>query len=63
MWDTHEICECCGVQFGLDVMDSSDVVPYRQRWLASGAKWFFEESQPEGWNHSAALERLDKCFD
>ena len=60
MWDTHEICPCCGVQFGLEVSCVEDVLPYRTQWIESGAEWFDDESRPSAWGPDAATKQIQR---
>ena len=60
LFNTHEICECCGVQFGLEVSSCADIAACRQRWLESGAEWFHTETQPQHWGRSEAV--VDAVF-
>lgn len=63
MWDTHEICRCCGVQFGLEVECQADVAGYRTNWLDSGAEWFDDESRPPNWTPETAQHQIDRRTD
>jgi hypothetical protein len=46
--NNYDICPCCGTEFG-----NEDVYlthqQLRERWIAAGAHWFFE-NPPEHWN-------------
>lgn len=44
----YHICPCCGTEFGNDDADVSHA-ELRQRWIAAGAPWFYE-NPPEAWN-------------
>jgi hypothetical protein len=60
---THEICACCGTQFGLDVMDASHVVQARVKWLERGAPWYYESptvypAKPAGWSRAMAEQQI-----
>ena len=38
---SHEVCSCCGFEFGFD--GSNDPVvfkEFRERWINNGSKWF-----------------------
>lgn len=67
-YSTHEICSCCGTQFGLDVQDSKDIETVREEWLSSGAPWFDNEkdifpSKPIYWSVSLAKEQIKDNID
>jgi hypothetical protein len=52
-----EICPCCGTEFENDDFDVSQD-ELRQRWVASGGQWWFdEEPPPAGWDPVAQLRR------
>lgn len=52
---THEICACCGVQFGYEDSLPAGIVSYRQRWIDGGCAWFLPECRPEHWSAVAQL--------
>lgn len=37
---SHDICICCGNQFGYNDADVEQVREYRAYWISAGAKWF-----------------------
>jgi hypothetical protein len=44
---SHEICSCCGFEFGYD--DESEgfsFSAYRNKWLSEGAEWFNPAHKP-----------------
>ena len=62
-YSSHEICACCGTQFGLDVVDDKDIVSVRKAWLDEGALWFDHEvdvnpRKPENWNVIMAKSQI-----
>lgn len=59
-YGTHEICECCGTQYGLDVQNDSDIIRARKKWLESGAPWFDDVTEPVGWSIEKAQEQLSR---
>ncbi len=45
----HEICRCCGTQFGYDdYLRSHEEL--RREWVANGANWFLAGYEPQGWD-------------
>lgn len=46
---SHDICICCGVEFGYDDTNYKAVLDYRNHWLNSGAKWFSPGKRPKDW--------------
>ena len=63
-FSTHEICACCGCQFGLDVQKDSDILDRQNEWLSEGAPWFDDEydvipSKPKNWSVEIALKQAN----
>lgn len=53
---SHEICPCCGTQFGYDDARTSHA-DLRQRWVQAGARWFSAATPPsQGWSAKAQLD-------
>lgn len=57
---SHEICACCGTQYGLDVTIIDDVEKVRNEWLSEGAPWFDDDTdlnppKPKPWNIETAI--------
>lgn len=50
---SHEICPCCGTQFGLDdaVVNKADLPEcydrLRQNWIDGGSQWFDPSEHPD----------------
>ena len=55
---SHDICICCGVQFGYEDDNYSGVVAYRTRWVNDGAKWFSAGRKPKDWNLESQLVNI-----
>jgi hypothetical protein len=56
---SHEICSCCGFEFGYDDQSQGNSFSdYRNKWLAEGAKWFDPARQPENWSLEEQLKRI-----
>lgn len=48
--ESHEICPCCGTEFGYDDFTRS-YQELRDKWLAGGGAWFSPvHNPPDGWN-------------
>ena len=43
---TFNICSCCGCEFGYEDGTEAAVIAHRQRWIASGGRWFDPEAMP-----------------
>jgi hypothetical protein len=63
---SDEICVSCGIHFGYDDAAGGDVSKrdavyqdWRERWIATGCRWFSPTSPPpEGWNADAQVRRV-----
>ncbi len=55
---THEICLCCGTQFGYDDFNVSfDTI--RQKWIEGGMAWWSDrQEQPKNWDPKRQLKSL-----
>ncbi|MCP3959018.1 MAG: hypothetical protein GY719_14295 [bacterium] len=56
---SHEICMSCGFEYGFD--DHSEGVTHaqhRQRWIATGARWFNPDEKPEDWDLETQLANV-----
>lgn len=48
--ENHEICPCCGTEFGLDDEQETHL-QLRSKWIARGAPWFSHYTlPPPGWS-------------
>ncbi|MCM1328751.1 MAG: hypothetical protein NC253_04845 [Ruminococcus sp.] len=57
---SHNICGCCGAEFGLDDCTQGQIEKYREKWIEEGCQWFGGESKPENWNPYEQLEKIVK---
>ncbi len=55
---SHEICPCCGFEFGFDDVASQDA--FSQNWIKNGANWFMPKLKPINWNLNEQLSNLVK---
>lgn len=55
---SHNICECCGVEFGYEDATSEGMFRYRKQWIESGGKWFDETKKPDNWNMEKQLMNI-----
>jgi len=68
---SHEICPCCGIQFGYDDAAGGDlearVLAYerwRDLWLSEGARWRSRgQPAPSGWSVGEQLRRVGIKFE
>lgn len=59
---THDICECCGVEFGYEDFTLKAVRNYRKSWIESGGKWWNEKFKPKNWNLEKQLKNIPPKF-
>lgn len=53
----HNICECCGTQFGYHDLRFTHA-ELRERWVDGGMKWYsLYIEPPQGWNPVSQLLR------
>lgn len=57
---SHEICSCCGFQFGVDDLDKGYThKTYREMWVESGARWYSNFTPPPlKWDYKEQLKNL-----
>jgi len=55
---TFDFCPCCGVEFGYGDASPTGVHRWRQKWLASGAKWAEPEEMPTNWSLEEQLRTV-----
>lgn len=55
---SHDICICCGVQFGYEDDTYQGVVEYRNYWIKNGSKWFIKKYMPENWDLQTQLNNI-----
>ena len=59
---THDICDCCGVEFGYEDQHYRAIINYRDTWIKNGANWFSPEMMPEGWAVDEIYKSIPKPF-
>ncbi|RCW40866.1 hypothetical protein [Paenibacillus prosopidis] len=57
---SFNICDCCGFTFGYEDCQLNAYEKNKHNWITSGAKWFDEELQPEGWSLDNQLKNIEK---
>ena len=55
---SHNICECCGVEFGYEDCTEETIRRYRQKWIDAGGEWFCKELRPANWNMKEQLRNI-----
>ena len=57
---SHNICDCCGVEFGYEDCSENSIIAYRDKWMVNGASWFNPKLKPKNWSLEQQLENLKK---
>lgn len=58
-YPTFELCDCCGFESGYDDDDQGySIDSYREKWLLSGANWFFDKTRPSVWTKDIKIKQL-----
>ena len=60
---SHEICPCCGVEFGYHDHLPSMAERYRRDWISRGAPWFRPDSRPPCWDLRTQLRGISVDLD
>ena len=47
---THDICPCCGVEFGYEDSQYNAILKFRKEWMDKGAQWFRTKMKPKDWD-------------
>jgi len=55
---SFDICNCCGVEFGVQDSTLESVREYRENWIRDGATWFSPKLKPENWNLEKQLKNI-----
>jgi len=59
---THEICPCCGVEFGYEDYTVLSTKEYRDLWLLKGAEWFDKSVKPNSWDKEQQFKNIPEEF-
>lgn len=55
---SHDICDCCGIEFGYEDNNAQSAKQARQKWLDGGANWSNPEKKPEKWDLQEQLKNV-----
>lgn len=66
-FNLHEICACCGSQYGLDIQENRDIDKVRDEWIEEGANWFDDgegvtPAKPKKWSVQIAKNLIQEAF-
>ncbi|MEV8389948.1 MULTISPECIES: hypothetical protein [unclassified Streptomyces] len=56
----YVICNCCGMESGLEDEDLEKVRNYRAQWVANGAHWQDPKAKPSGWDLLSQIANIPK---
>jgi hypothetical protein len=59
---SHDICECCGSEFGYEDNTVESTKVNRQKWIEKGANWFQPEKKPKDWSLEEQLKNIPKEY-
>ena len=62
-WDSENgasfnICNCCGVEFGIQDSSYKGVIDYRNEWTLNGFQWIYKQFKPIDWNIEEQLKNI-----
>jgi hypothetical protein len=57
-YPSHNICDCCGVEFGYGDCNLKAIISSRRRWLKGGAIWRYPEEKPVNWSQEEQLKQI-----
>ena len=55
---THDICSCCGTEFGYEDSNLKAIRNHRKKWLSNPGKWFSPDKKPDHWSAEAQLKNI-----
>lgn len=59
---THDICDCCGVEFGYEDSTPASGRQYRQVWVEGGCQWFDPSARPAAWSCEEQAKNIPSEF-
>ena len=59
---SHDICDCCGTEFGYEDSSIDTIKKNREMWLKSGARWWNSKVLPNDWILDEQLENIPLQF-
>lgn len=61
-YGSHDICSCCGREFGYEDCGIESIRSYRENWLKKGANWFIPKFKPTNWNLEQQLKQIPQKY-
>lgn len=55
---SHEICDCCGIEFDYDDVTPASCRVTRKIWLEKGVMWFNTKYKSKDWNLKDQLKNV-----
>ncbi len=62
MTPSHEICDCCGCEFGYEDISITSIKSNRQKWIESGSAWFDSTKKPVDWSLEIQLKSIPNQY-
>lgn len=59
---SHDICDCCGIEFGYEDSNLVAIRAARKKWIDSKFAWFKKDKKPAGWDSSKQIANIPKSF-
>ena len=60
---SHNICPCCGCEFGYHDARPDGAEKHRRRWICEGARFFDEQFRPPCWDLRTQLRGIGVDLD
>lgn len=59
---SHEICDCCGTEFGYEDSTIVGIRKKRNEFISSGLNWFDKKYKPDNWSFDEQLKNIPKEY-
>jgi hypothetical protein len=59
---SHDICSCCGTEFGYEDNSVASTKTNRQVWIKKGSNWFEPKEKPDKWSLEEQLKNIPKEY-
>ena len=58
----HDICPCCGTEFGYEDFSKKAVILNRKKWEIAGRIWFNRKKMPSDWSYEKQYLNIDEQY-
>lgn len=59
---SHNLCPCCGVEFGYEDITLISIRQYRTKWIDLGYKWVEPNLMPQNWDIDKQLKNIPTLY-